>query len=309
MSAPSSSQGGGAAAAAAPPASPLAPTAPTKECKKRLRRDISALYKEPLPGVCVCVDDADFTLIHALVTGPFGTPYEGGFFLFELRCPYDYPHRPPKAQLLTTGGGRVRFNPNLYACGKVCLSILGTWAGPGWTPVHSISSVLLSIQSLMNEKPYHNEPGFETAANPRDVDDYNDVIRHETLRAAVLDMAGDTSMNRSCPTPLRELMRELLLSFGEHYDAVCERERHRDGTAFCDPFNFNKGHFRYAEMQAKVAALLEQRGEELDVEGGEGEGGEGEGGDDEDGEGEGGEEEEGEGSTVGAAGAAPAADG
>ena len=69
----------------APP--PLTPTAPTKECKKRLLRDISALYKEPLPGVCVCVDDTNFTLMHALVTGPFGTPYESGFFLFELRYP------------------------------------------------------------------------------------------------------------------------------------------------------------------------------------------------------------------------------
>ena len=28
-------------------------------------------------------------------------------------------------------GGKVRFNPNLYNDGKVCLSILGTWAGPG----------------------------------------------------------------------------------------------------------------------------------------------------------------------------------
>ena len=25
----------------------------------------------------------------------------------------------------TTGGGSVRFNPNLYNCGKVCLSLLG----------------------------------------------------------------------------------------------------------------------------------------------------------------------------------------
>ena len=33
------------------------------------------------------------------------------------------------------GGGSVRFNPNLYNCGKVCLSLLGTWSGgrgEGW---------------------------------------------------------------------------------------------------------------------------------------------------------------------------------
>lgn len=36
-----------------------------------------------------------------------------------------------------------------------------TWTGPAWSPAQSISSVLISIQSLMTENPYHNEPGFE----------------------------------------------------------------------------------------------------------------------------------------------------
>ena len=60
---------------------------------------------------------------------------------------------------------------------KVCLSILGTWAGPSWSPALSLSSLLISIQaffmnenyaltsfhlqSLMTDKPYHNEPGYE----------------------------------------------------------------------------------------------------------------------------------------------------
>lgn len=43
----------------------------------------------------------------------------------------DYPARPPKCLLETTGHGKVRFNPNLYNCGKVCLSLLGTW-GDNW---------------------------------------------------------------------------------------------------------------------------------------------------------------------------------
>ncbi|RLV62180.1 hypothetical protein DV515_00019583, partial [Chloebia gouldiae] len=38
---------------------------------------------------------------------------------------------------------------------------LSTWTGPAWSPAQSISSVLISIQSLMTENPYHNEPGFE----------------------------------------------------------------------------------------------------------------------------------------------------
>lgn len=36
-----------------------------------------------------------------------------------------------------------------------------TWSGPAWSPAQSLASVLISIQSVLNEKPYHNEPGFE----------------------------------------------------------------------------------------------------------------------------------------------------
>ena len=28
---------------------------------------------------------------------------------------------------MTTGAGTIRFNPNLYSNGTVCLSLLGTW--------------------------------------------------------------------------------------------------------------------------------------------------------------------------------------
>lgn len=62
---------------------------------------------------------------------------------------------------MTTGGGLTRFNPNLYADGKVCLSILGTWQGPGWQPGKStLMQVLLSIQGMIFvPEPYFNEPG------------------------------------------------------------------------------------------------------------------------------------------------------
>jgi baculoviral IAP repeat-containing protein 6 len=33
--------------------------------------------------------------------------------------PEAYPSVPPLVQLVTTGGGTVRFNPNLYSDGKV----------------------------------------------------------------------------------------------------------------------------------------------------------------------------------------------
>ena len=64
-----------------------------------------------------------------MIAGPDGTPYAGGLFEFDCFMPIVYPNSPPLMYLKTTGGGTVRFNPNLYADGKVCLSLLGTWEG------------------------------------------------------------------------------------------------------------------------------------------------------------------------------------
>ena len=89
--------------------------------------------------------------MRALITGPEDTPYYGGCFIFDVYFPDDYPNVPPLMELETTGGGVARFNPNLYADGKVCLSLLGTWHGGDesekWRPGQSsLFQVLLSLQ-------------------------------------------------------------------------------------------------------------------------------------------------------------------
>ena len=103
--------------------------------------------------------DSDNSLSFALNTG---TPYEFGMYLFSVKIPDDYPFQPPKVKHLTTDGV-FRTNPNLYANGKVCLSILGTWSGPGWTQILTLRTVLLSIQTLFCEDPLQNEVCFFTS--------------------------------------------------------------------------------------------------------------------------------------------------
>ena len=67
------------------------------------------------------------SVLRALILPSADTPYGGGAFEFDILLPPEYPNKPPSVQFLTTGGGKVGFNPNLYPCGKVCLSLLGTW--------------------------------------------------------------------------------------------------------------------------------------------------------------------------------------
>jgi hypothetical protein len=84
---------------------------------------------------------------------------------------------------------KIIFNPNLYSCGKVCLSMLNTWSGPGWVPTNTMSNVLIALQAIvLNEEPLRNEPGFETS--PKDViDKYSKIIEYANLKIAVIQMA------------------------------------------------------------------------------------------------------------------------
>lgn len=96
-----------------------------------------------------------------MIAGPEGTPYAGGLFEFDVFIPLNYPHSPPQVHLRTTGAGSVRFNPNLYNNGKVCLSLLGTWNGrpeEQWSPKSTLLQVFVSIQSMIFvDLPYFNE--------------------------------------------------------------------------------------------------------------------------------------------------------
>jgi ubiquitin-conjugating enzyme E2 Z len=144
--------------------------------------------------------------VFALIIGPPDTPYEFGFFEFFCKFGKEYPTKAPDVTARTTNGGRTRFNPNIYAQGKVCLSILGTWRGERgeeWSSAQGLESILISIQSLMSGNPYENEPGFEDVKSDDDKENaqaYVDKIRHETLRISVIERLEDyLAISRSAP--------------------------------------------------------------------------------------------------------------
>lgn len=127
----------------------------------RLQKELSSLHRDPLPGVTLHVDEHNATRIDAMLEGAEDTPYEGGFFHVRLAIPVTYPMDPPKATWMVTGQGSVRFHPQAYRNGKLCLSILGTWSGPRWSPVLGIRGLLLTVQSqIFTKRAVLCEPGM-----------------------------------------------------------------------------------------------------------------------------------------------------
>lgn len=102
-------------------------------------------------------------------------------FVLILNSPPTYPHASPSVTFINPNR-YVRYHPNLYKNGKVCLSLLGTWEGPQWTSCQTLKSVLVSIQSILDEYPMRNEPSFEKlhANNQKNVH-YNQIITYYSL--------------------------------------------------------------------------------------------------------------------------------
>jgi len=148
-------------------------------------------------SIFVCIDEDRPDIMKACIMAPEDTPYENGVFEFDIFLPESYPNDPPKVHLITTGKNTVRFNPNLYQEGKVCLSLLGTWSGPGWIPETStLLQVLISIQSLiLVQDPYFNEPGYDASDPGQQVRSrlYDRQIRAATLKVAILGQMKNPS--------------------------------------------------------------------------------------------------------------------
>jgi ubiquitin-conjugating enzyme E2 Z len=159
----------------------------TKDTLSRLVKDVKYILKNPLTenGIYYIHDDSDIMKGYALIVGPSDTPYFGGNFFFELNYPSDYPHSPPKVKYLTNGNN-IRFNPNLYICGKVCISLLNTWRGDQWTSCQSISTVLLTLCSLLSKEPLLNEPGVDKTHI--DFKSYDEIIQYSNIDVAVCDI-------------------------------------------------------------------------------------------------------------------------
>jgi ubiquitin-conjugating enzyme E2 Z len=132
----------------------------------------------------------------------------------------------------------------------VLCAVNSTWAGPQWSPSQNLLSLIVSMQTLLNDKPYHNEPGHERGGELK-VKDYNDIIRHETLRVAVCDVLEHDLY----PKDLMDVIRPSFIDYYHFYTSTVKDNSKHDGNVMKDPFNINKGTFNYHKLLQRLEAL------------------------------------------------------
>lgn len=173
----------------------------SRRLKSEIRNLSSNLPISDTSSIFLRIDENNMSIMKFLIIPHPDTPYAYGCFEFDMYLNADYPNTPPHVEIITTGGGKFRFNPNLYDTGKVCLSLLGTWSGTGgesWSTESTILQVLLSIQSLIFcEEPYFNEPGYESSRGTKEGkaknDAYMEPVRYNTLKLGMVEQLRNPS--------------------------------------------------------------------------------------------------------------------
>ena len=116
----------------------------TRQAHKRLTREYATLSQSPPEFISAHPSEQNILEWHYVLTGPPGTPYEGGQYWGTLVFPPDYPFAPPAIRMHTPSG-RFRCSERL------CLSI-SDFHPKSFNPAWEVSTILLGVLSFMTSE-------------------------------------------------------------------------------------------------------------------------------------------------------------
>ncbi|KAH6942077.1 hypothetical protein HPB50_000652 [Hyalomma asiaticum] len=139
--------------------------------QRRLREELADLVRDAPPCCSACpAHRDDLSKWRAVLSGPKGTPYEGGTFSLEITFPEDYPNTAPKIKFITK-----IYHPNVSSDGDIGLDVIhGKWS-PGMT----VDKVLLAITDLMKTPDMNNVLHQNAATHYKEEYDLYDTIARE----------------------------------------------------------------------------------------------------------------------------------
>jgi len=143
---------------------------------KRINSELQELINSPPANCSAGPVNEDIYHWQATIMGPSKSPYEGGVFYLSIKFPKDYPFKPPKIIFLTK-----IYHCNINSGGAICLDILKEQ----WSPALTVSKVLLSICSLMDD-PNPDDPLVPEIADllKQDKTKHDETARMFTLKHA-----------------------------------------------------------------------------------------------------------------------------
>lgn len=128
---------------------------------RRLQKEIQDVVKDSDSGITITspndsVEITDFTHFKGHFDGPPDTPYEGGHYEVDIRITAEYPFKPPEMRFITK-----IWHPNVSSqTGAICLDTLGAQ----WSPVLTLKSALISLQSLLSSPEPKDPQDAEVAS-------------------------------------------------------------------------------------------------------------------------------------------------
>ena len=144
--------------------------------QSRLLREINLLSSRPSPTYDIYVSESDMSFMKAVVSGPAGSPYEGGTFVLYLHADDSYPTFAPKARFIT----KVK-HPNVNSHGRICMAIFDR----DWTSDTTMATLMDTIYGLLYQ-PETQDPVSTSAtlAYHHDQVEYAEHVREFTTKYA-----------------------------------------------------------------------------------------------------------------------------